>query len=357
MRGTVRRAGISTAALLLAAALDASSAGAAAGTTATPELAAALHRLSDEVGAGLSASGAPALGEPELRRRLARAQRELVVAGGSDRWLDPFFERQKDAKDDAARADLARDAAISLDVVASHVDRALAARADRTVRRERDAAASARITAILNEAEFRKFPRETGAPTWWNRLVARVLRWWHTLRMPALPSSVTGVGSWVVTLVVCVLGMWVIGRGLRNVLRASPRRAGRRAASSAGRHAASRTVDDLDRLLRDSLASGAFREALRAVHLAALGRLGSVLDAPPPPGETHWDLARRLASRHVVSDALDRFATLNREFDDAWYGRTPVDAARFERFREQSALFVGEIRSTRTDAPAPASRS
>ncbi|MBK7972815.1 MAG: DUF4129 domain-containing protein [Deltaproteobacteria bacterium] len=336
---------------------------------ATPRLAAELRRLSAELApppapptppaanpnesSERAACAVPAtLDARELRRRLATAQRELVASGGSDRWLDPFFQRQDECKDDEARAALAVEAAGALALIAGEVEAALAsASAEPAVRGERaarDAAAREALARVLAEDEFRRFPRNVLEPSDFQRWLLRLLDWWHRWKAPRGSSSLRWLewlSDWMLTLgfaALVGLAVWmVLGRW---------RRERARAVASAARFAAPdglpRAPSALEEHLTTLLAAGAHRDALRVLHLATLARLHELRRVPDAPGLTHWELLGALRAARAPAPALEHFATLNGSFDAAWYGHEPVDAARFEGFRETTRTFLDEVRSS-----------
>jgi hypothetical protein len=317
---------------------------------ATPRLVAEVRRVAGDLAhVPIPPEGpVPGLDARELRRRLATAQRELVAAGGSDRWLDPFFQRQDEAADDAARAVLARDAATALARIASEADGALAESGMRDAHAARATEARAALARILAEDEFQRFPRTALSPGDFEQWLLRLLDWWHRLQLPRLPGSIRWLGwlgDWLLAIcfgaVVAVAVWMVLGRLRRERARALA------ASSVAGLgHGAARALGDLEEEVKASLAAGAFREALRALHLATLGRLRRMHRVPAALGLTHWDLLRALERTRAPGAALTRFATLNHAFDAAWYGRGAIDADHFARFRDTTMAFLEEIQSS-----------
>ncbi len=318
------------------------------------ELARGLHALADRLDRDLPAQAAndsvPAGLDPrELRRRLATAQRELAGLGGSDRWLDPFFERQDDAKDDVARAALARDAAASLRVIGDEVEAALAARASSAERAQHDTEARAALDRVLAEAEFRRFPRDVQTSGAFDRAFTRLLDWWRHWNAPGLPAAMRFFADWSSALVFALtlaLLAWLLYGVVARARRARALAERVDAASSAQRS----TLAELDAQVREGLASGAFRDALRAAHLATLGRLRAAGAVASAQGLTHWDHLAGLRGAHAPGAALERLAALNREFDEAWYGQASIDHDRFERFRSTTRIFLEEMRRF---APGP----
>lgn len=334
----------------------------AARPVARPELAHGLRELADRLDRDLAPRDAPAsadapsaaLDARELRRRLATAQRDLAGLGGSDRWLDPFFERQDEAKDDAQRAELARAAAASLRLIGDEVESALAARDTAGARARHDAQARAALSRVLAEDEFRRFPRDVAAPGDLARWFARLLDWWRHWHPPGIPAALRFFADW--TSVILFASVMALVAWLAYGLFARARRA--RALSAEVRPGAERrppAVTDLEAWVRDGAAAGAFREALRASHLVTLGRLRATGALPTGLGLTHWDYLSGLRGARVPARALDHFAELNREFDDAWYGHAAIDHDRFERFRATTQTFLEEMRRfvPGTSIPAP----
>jgi hypothetical protein len=336
---------------------DAVEARAARDLVARPELARALQGISNELTDGLAPGASPKLDEREMRRRLSRAEREVVAGGGSGDWLDAFLARQKGATDDAARASLVRDAAGALATIAAEIDSALATRGADRARAERDAAAGRLLAKVLNEEEFRRFPREEPPPGLWQRLLARIVDWWRRLEFPHVPEGAERIGAWIVTALVCAVAAWLVvrvARGRVTVFRpARPSRASRTGAGAADPPAA----DEETRRIDELLARGAFRDALRALHAATIRRLRAERRLPRTRGLTNWDVLRLLADRDVERGAIERLSALNREFDQAWYGRVAIDPERFGRFQSETESFFHELGSGSTSRSRAASAS
>ncbi len=321
---------------------------------ARAELARGLHALADRLDRDLPVQAAsesvPAGLDPrELRRRLATAQRELDALGGSDHWLDPFFERQDEAGDDVARAALARDAAASLRLIGDEVDAALAARASTAERARHDTEARAALDRVLAEAEFRRFPRDVHPSGAFNRGLTRLLDWWRQWSAPGLPAAMRFFADWTSAIVFALtlaLFAWILYGVAARARRA---RALAERSDASGATPAS-TLAELDAQVREGLASGAFRDALRAAHLATLGRLRAAGAVGSAQGLTHWDHLAGLRGAQAPGAALERLAALNREFDEAWYGHASIDHDRFERFRSTTRIFLEEMRRF---APGP----
>lgn len=338
---------------------------AATGATASPRLAAELRRLAAElpppapppataVSELLPPAPPPAaeLDARELRRRLATAQRDLVASGGSDRWLDPFFLRQEDCKDDLERAALASEAAGTLALVAGEVEAALAlASADpaaRASRANRDTAARDALARVLAEDEFRRFPRNVLETSDIQKWLVRLLDWWSRWKAPRGSSSLgwlEWLSDWMLTLsfaALVALAVWVVlGRWRRDRARTVAR-----AAHFAASDAAAREPSALDSEVGRLLAAGAHRDALRVLHLATLARLREQRRVPQAPGLTHWELLGALRSARTPAQVLEHFSALNGAFDATWYGGEPVDAACFEGFRDTTRTFLDEVRSS-----------
>ncbi len=372
LRVVARAAARTALAVVVAAVLaGAEAAPAATAPAPTPKLAAALRRLAAEVapgpptapassvapgeGAGTALPAAPApptLDARELRRRLATAQRELVASGGSDRWLDPFFQRQDDCSDDEARAALAAEAATTLALIGAEVEgalaRAAAEPAARALSASREAAARETLARVLAEDEFRRFPRAVVEPSDFQKWFVRLLDWWrHWKEARGTPSLrwIEWFSDWMLTLgfaalvalaVWVILGRWRRGRG--RVLA--------RAARFAALDGAAREPSAVEAELATLLAAGAHRDALRVLHLATLARLHELRRVPDAPGLTHWELLAALGAARAPAPLLEHFGDLNGAFDAAWYGGEPVDAARFARFRDITRTFLDEVRSS-----------
>lgn len=358
-------------ALAIAAGLAAAEAALAATAPApTPKLAATLRRLAAEVapapptapatsaapgdgaGTALPAQPPPTLDARELRRRLATAQRELVASGGSDRWLDPFFQRQDECKDDEARAALAGEAAATLALIGAEVEGALARAAAEPAAlaavASREAAARETLARVLAEDDFRRFPRAVVEPSDFQKWFVRFLDWWnHWKDARGTPSLrwIEWLSDWMLTLgfaALVALAVWVIlGRWRRGRARVVAR-----AARFAALDATARAPSALEAELATLLAAGAHRDALRVLHLATLARLHQLRRVPAAPGLTHWELLAALGAARAPAPLLEHFGDLNGAFDAAWYGGEPVDAARFARFRDTTRTFLDEVRSS-----------
>lgn len=97
----------------------------------------------------------------------------------------------------------------------------------------------------------------------------------------------------------------------------------------------SREPDEWLALGQEWLGKGDARRALRALYLAALAALSRGERVRLAPHKTNGDYVAELARRSPrSSDLPSLFAALAREFDRAWYGEHPVDAASLERFRD-----------------------
>ncbi len=204
-----------------------------------------------------------------------------------------------------------------------------------------DEAVRARVDAVLARPEFREFAAERGAGL--TELIARLLAWLlrprEMPRLEALPLFALPMpGAWFFAL---FAGLLVVGvfaflwrtyrpRAAQNV----PASAGPAAARDVRERAPESLLDDAGALA----ASGALREALRALYLATLVALDRRRLIAFDPHRTNWQYLRAMPR----GEARRLFAEFTRIFDHKWYGAEPTALADYEACRALAARIVAE---------------
>lgn len=181
-----------------------------------------------------------------------------------------------------------------------------------------------------------QYDRAAAPPeTWWDRLV----RWFLETLMVPLASP--ALAPWRRALFYLVVGAVVVFAVLR-LLRMEARGLWRRA-PAASVHPAAGAEDvhaiDFEARLREAVAAGDYRRAVRLCYLRALKELADA-------GLIVWriDKTNDAYVDELAAPALrPAFAHLTQLYDYVWYGGFPLDASRFAAMRDAFAAFHRQI--------------
>jgi hypothetical protein len=209
-----------------------------------------------------------------------------------------------------------------VEVVPAHRPPAVPAAADTL--RPRPAPADV-LDAYRANPDFQYDNPQAEGPSLWDRFWSWV---WRTFLAPVFENTSPQAWRWALVILAVALLAWLVTRLLR-VEGGGPfsRSAGARAGAGPLLDVENIEAVDLDALLADAVARGAWREAVRFRYLVLLRALAAA-------GAVDWrrDKTNRTYAEEVRASrpALARpFGRATRVFDYVWYGERPVDRARY----------------------------
>jgi len=182
----------------------------------------------------------------------------------------------------------------------------------------------------------------------WKWLSQKLKEWFQREPVVRPTSSLSsGAGATFAWMIVGILGVAVIAVVLWLVLRASSGRttglehlevtAATPAGAEASEGALARAPQGWAELADALAAQGQHREAIRHLYLAVLAKLHALGAIDYDPGLSNWDYLRRF--KGADGGRLD-FKELTFRFDSAFYGREPVSAEAYARFRDKAARIL-----------------
>ena len=186
-------------------------------------------------------------------------------------------------------------------------------------------AAPARLDAYRADPDFQYDRPEAAGPSLWEQFWAWVYR---TFVEPVFDNTTAEMWEWIAVIAGVLALAWVVTRLLRTE-GGSPFARRDRALADVGPLLDVDDIEavDLDALLADAVARGAYREAVRYRYLVLLQRAAEVGVVAWRRDKTNRDY---LAEARASDAALARpFAQATRVFDYVWYGERPVDGARY----------------------------